>query len=434
MSLEDLFNHIWEECWKAECMYKKKKAKASTQKGKQPISNDAGNESDDSDEFEDATSQQPTGENDGNDDGDEGYPKLEYDGKFMPRSWPAYLCFVCSHSFCTDKLVNIFVGDGKLLDSSSARTRIKEREEIKKEKATKRKFDLGNGDPRGVTIDQQHTSIQLALKLSRENHDRLSESVTSCQRDISQMAKERGDNITLLAALYPGDPQGMRSDEMWQEVTDMKVALQATKLQLKNAREKLTLFETTGDKMGHKSKAIIQTLPGFSTKGSLNSPPIRTINGSTMRGSPISAFSGDEETGREARVSVAAVSAATAAVAASVAARNYYMEGELGGKPYTLEELYPDPDDTVQKGIRSLHNELSDFIRNEMGVSQDRASSVLPTVDDIAKAFGSTTSVRFTNLVSDLKVTSLKVLWPGNDVAPDSKEGRGWSAAQSVTK
>ena len=434
--LEDLFNHIWENCWKAECAGKKKKsAKASTQKSKQPISKKAGNESDDeSDEFEDATSQQPTGEDDGNDDGDEGYPKLKYDGKFMPRSWAVYLCFVCSHSFCTDKLVNMFVGDGKLLDSSSARPRYKEREKIKKGNATKRKFDLGNGDPRGVTIDQQQLSIQLALKVSREDCDRLSDSVTSCHMDISQMAKMRGDNLTFLAAMYPGDPQGMRSDALWHEVTEMNVALQATKLRLKNAQEKLILFEATGDMMGHKSKTILQTLPGFSTKGSLNSPPIRTIKGGTTRGSPISAFSGEEETGREAAESVAAVSAAAAAMAASVAAHNFSKEGDLGGIPYTHEELYPDPDETVEKGIRSLHNELSDFIRNEMGVSQDRASSVLPTVDDIAKVFGITTNVRFTNLIRDLKATSLKVLWPENDVAPDSKEGRGWSAAQRVTK
>ena len=105
------------------------------------------------------------------------------------------------------------------------------------------------------------------------------------------------------------------------------------------------------------------------------------------------------------------------------------MAAKNNGTPFTEHDLQRPADEG-----RSLHDEVSEFLRVKVGVATPITPRNMPKSSIIAKAFRTITTEekRFQQLLADLQATQVQDLWPGADGPPATKEGVTWHAAHSL--
>ena len=284
-NVDDLVHYIWIESWKQKFLREQKTKGTSVPvvaAGKQTV------ESMSSDSEEEVATPEIdiNGIESGELEHDAAIPDLQLNGKWFPKGWPVYVCYVFSHTRCTDSYYHLFVGGGKELDESAAKSRKQEREQLAESKTKKRKAALGRGEERGMDIMDKQRSVQLLSGESKDMHYRLSDCVATCHLKISNIMEDKKMVWQQLVVESENDATQMKCLPEWGEFTQLKSDHTEAKEALKKAELDLKTF-MSNDFYG---KASRQMLDGIAKVAS--PPPVSTVRHSTERAAtPVSRLS-----------------------------------------------------------------------------------------------------------------------------------------------
>jgi hypothetical protein len=154
----------------------------------------------------------------------------------------------------------MFVGDGDLLDQCPKRSRKQEREERAKKAKLEHDIGLGNGEERGIALNQRQSSIHLALKMSSSEREKITNNIDILQVQLNQLVQEKGQSMRFLTSMYQGNHVEMKSDPMYLELNEMTEQIKQLRKEIEKAKEQLQEFNTFKDVYGTQAKTLMDTL------------------------------------------------------------------------------------------------------------------------------------------------------------------------------
>ena len=273
-NVDDLVHYIWIESWKQKFLREQKTKGTSVPvvaAGKQTV------ESMSSDSEEEVATPEIdiNGIESGELEHDAAIPDLQLNGKWFPKGWPVYVCYVFSHTRCTDSYYHLFVGGGKELDESAAKSRTQERKQLAESKTKKRKAALGRGEERGMDIMDKQRSVQLLSGESKDMHYRLSDCVATCHLKISNIMEDKKMVWQQLVVESENDATQMKCLPEWGEFTQLKSDHKEAKEALKKAELDLNAF-MLNDSYGKASRKMLDVIAKVTSP-----PPVSTVRHST---------------------------------------------------------------------------------------------------------------------------------------------------------